>query len=194
MKTLYYLVLGTLIFNFSTVPASAQNSNSCFMLDSNGKAIDLGYLCQTSNSTPRRRRSLLERQTPYQTQAISQKGVQIIPIKSRRGGIPVIEVKFNDKYTFEMMLDTGASGVVITPAMAKKLRVHQSGFVYVSTPSDSYVKMPVGRVYSVGVGELKQKNLSVITSHSMDMGLLGQSFFSKYDITIKSDVVEFRVR
>ena len=194
MKTLSCLILGTVVFNSLLAPIQAQNSNPCFMLDSNGNPVDLGHLCQKTNQTPRRRQGLTERQTPFPTQVISQKGVQIVPIKSRRLGIPVIDVKFNDKYTFEMMLDTGASGVVITAAMAKKLKVHQSGSVYVSTPSDNYVKMPVGRVYSVGVGELKQKNLSVITAHTMDMGLLGQSFFSNYDMTIKSDVIEFRVR
>ncbi|MEM6611827.1 MAG: retropepsin-like aspartic protease [Cyanobacteria bacterium P01_C01_bin.72] len=189
------LILATVIFNSIAVSVLAQNRNSCYMMDGNGNAINLGHLCQKRNSssyrrhTPPRNTDIL-----YSDEYVSKKDIQIVPIKSRRLGIPIIDVKFNDKYTFEMMLDTGASGVLITSAMAKKLKVHQSGFVYVSTPSDNYVKMPVGRVYSVGVGELKQKNLSVITSHSMDMGLLGQSFFSNYDMTIKSDVVEFRAR
>ena len=192
MKNLFSLILWTTILNSLAIPVLAQR-NSCYMLDGNGNAIDLGYLCQKTNSTIRRRQNIPD-YTPYQTQAVKQKGVQIVPIKSRRGGIPVIDVKFNNKYTFEMMLDTGASGVVITPAMAHKLKVHQAGFTYVSTPSSNYVKMPVGRVYSIAVGELKQRNSTVITSPSMDMGLLGQSFFGNYDITIKSEVVEFRTR
>ena len=191
MKKLFSLILGTTIFSSLAIPVSAQR-NSCYMLDDNGNAIDLGYLCQKTNSGIRRRQNTPDYTHP--TQAVRQKGVQIVPIKSRRGGIPVIDVRFNDKYTFEMMLDTGASGVVITPAMAKKLKVYQAGFTYVSTPSSNYVKMPVGQVYSIALGELKQKNSTVITSPSMDMGLLGQSFFGNYDITIKSEVVEFRTR
>ncbi|MEL6786676.1 MAG: retroviral-like aspartic protease family protein [Cyanobacteria bacterium J06607_15] len=194
MKVLSCLILGTAVFNSLAMPLWAQNSNSCYMLDSNGKAIDLGHLCRQTNSSPRRRRSLPERYTPERTQAVSQKGVQIVPIKSRRGGIPTIDVKFNNKYVFEMMLDTGASGVVITQAMASKLKVNQTESVYVSTPSNNYFKMPMGYVYSLEVGKFKQKNIPVITSPSLDMGLLGQSFFSNYDITIKSDVVEFRAR
>ena len=54
--------------------------------------------------------------------------------------------------------------------------------------------MPAGYVSAVGIGELTKKNIRVITSPSMNMGLLGQSFFGSYDITIKSDVVEFRER
>lgn len=194
MKKLSGLILGTIILNSSTIPVLAQDDNSCYMLDGNGNAINLGHLCQSQKTNSTVRRQNIPDYTPYQTQVVKQKAVQIVPIKSRRAGIPVIDVKFNDKYTFEMMLDTGASGILITPAMAEKLKVHQAGFVYVSTPSSNYVKMPVGHVYSVGVGELKQTNHAVITSDSMDMGLLGQSFFGKYDITIKSDVVEFRTR
>ena len=93
-----------------------------------------------------------------------------------------------------MMLDTGASGVVITQQMAKELRVNHSETVWVSTPSSNYFEMPAGYVYSIGVGKFTRQNTRVITSPSMDMGLLGQSFFSNYDMTIKSDVVEFRER
>ena len=188
MKKLLKIVLWSLVLNSVVSAAPAQNTSTCFMLDSNGDAIDLGYLCQ-SNTNSRPAKSV-----PEPTKSVTEPGVQIVPIKSRRSGIPVIDVKFNDEYTFEMMLDTGASGVVITQQMAKKLRVNQIETVWVSTPSSNYFKMPAGYVYSVGVGELTQKNTRVITSPSMDMGLLGQSFFGSYDMTIKSDVVEFRAR
>lgn len=193
MKKIFGLILGTLILNSATVAVRAQSYDSCYMLDGNGKPINLGYLCQKSNYS-RPNRSTRNTYIPQQSQTRYQKGVQVVPIKSRRSGIPVIDVKFNDKHVFEMMLDTGASSVVITQAMAKKLRINQIDSVYVSTPSNNYFKMPVGYAYSVGVGELKMSNPRVITSPSLDMGLLGQSFFGNYDITIKSDVVEFRQR
>ena len=193
MKKIFGLISGMLIFNSLTIAVRAQSNNSCYMLDGNGKPIDLGYLCQKSNYS-RPNRSTRNTYIPQPPQTRSQKGLQVVPIKSRRSGIPVIEVEFNNKYVFEMMLDTGASDVVITQAMANKLRINQIDYVYVSTPSNNYAKMPVGYAYSVGVGKLKIKNPLIITSPTLDMGLLGQSFFGSYDITIKSDVVEFRER
>ena len=190
MKKLFNLILWTAILNYQAVPVLAQYS-SCYMLDSDGNTIDLGNLCQNSNSS---RTSRPRRNLPAQTQSVAKSGVHVVPIKSRRSGIPVIDVKFNNRYIFEMMLDTGASDVVITQAMAQKLKVNHTQTVWVSTPSSERFKMPAGYVYSVGVGKLTKKNRFVITSPSMDMGLLGQSFFGSYDITIKSDVVEFRER
>ena len=193
MKKIFGLILGAMIFNSSTFAVRAQNRNPCYMIDGNGKAIDLGYLCQK----PNRSRSNHLRRNTYATpepHTRDREGLHVVPIKSRRSGIPIIDVKFNNKYVFEMMLDTGASSVVITQAMANKLKIHQIDSVYVSTPSNNYFKMPVGYVYSVGIGKLSLKNAPVITSPSLDMGLLGQSFFGNYDITIKSDVVEFRER
>ena len=188
-----------MLFSFTGVAVRAENS-TCFMLDADGNQLNLGSLCQSSQSQYNRS----SEQTPqwyrenyYQNPQPSnyqEKGVHTIPIKSRRSGIPVIDVKFNDRYTFEMMLDTGASSIVITKQMAQKLRVNHSENVWVSTPSSNYFKMSSGYVYSVKVGKLTQKNSRVITSPTMNMGLLGQSFFSRYDMTIKSDVVEFRER
>ncbi|MGF1588697.1 MAG: TIGR02281 family clan AA aspartic protease [Pleurocapsa sp.] len=190
MQKIFQLFFWTVIFNSLATATWAQSYSSCYMLDADGNSLDLDYLCQNNSSrTSRSSKDVLD-----QTQFRGQPGVQIVPIKSRRSGIPVIDVKFNDQYTFEMMLDTGASSVVITEKMAKILGINHSETVWVSTPSSNYFQMPAGYVYSVGIGKLIQKNTQVITSPSMDMGLLGQSFFSQYDVTIKSDVVEFRER
>ena len=188
MKKLFSLFLSTILFNSAATVTHAQNNSTCFMLDADGDRMNLGYLCQ---SKPKPNPSNWQTPPP---QSNSQPGVHIVPIKGRRSGIPVIDVKFNDRYTFEMMLDTGASSIVITRQMAKKLRVNHTESVWVSTPSNDYFKMSSGYVYSVGVAGITQKNSRVITSPSLDMGLLGQSFFNHYDITIKRDVVEFRER
>ncbi len=183
------------------IVALAQENSTCFMLDSNGNSVNLGYLCQ--NSSPKNTHPSYQNPQRYQHNNYNyqppqtyqnQKGVYTIPIKSRRGGIPVIDVKFNDRYVFEMMLDTGASQIVITKQMAKTLKVQHHQNVFVSTPSSKRVAMSSGYLYSVSVAELYYDNPLVITSPSMDMGLLGQSFFSGYDMTIKSDVIEFRER
>ena len=198
MKKLFNLVLFTTLFNSLAVTALADNS-TCFMLDSNGNQINLGSLCQSAPTnrsnyqTPQHnRQNNYNRDSLYRER--NSKGVYIVPIKSRRGGIPVIDVKFNNRHVFEMMLDTGASDIVITKQMAKALRVQHYQNVWVSTPSNNRVAMSSGFVYSVGVAELSLSNPLVITSPTMDMGLLGQSFFSGYDMTIKSDTIEFRER
>lgn len=188
MKKLFIVALWTIIFNSLALEAKAQDASTCFMLDSNGNSMNLGNLCQNKNKP---------RSNPVGT-LIPPKpktpGIYSIPIKRKRSGIPVIDVTFNGKYTFEMMLDTGASSIVITPQMAKKLRVNHHETIRVSTPSDNNVKLSSGYVYTVQVAGLKQKNARVITAPKMDMGLLGQSFFSQYDLTIKNNVVEFRER
>ncbi len=191
MKKLSSLLWWTVIFSSWAIAVRAQSA-TCYMLDAEGRAIDLGSLCQSSQNSSKI--SLPRRNIPARIQSQQEAGVEIVPIKSRRSGIPVIDVKFNDKYTFEMMLDTGASSVVITQQMAQKLRVNQIDTVWVSTPSNNHFKMPSGYVYSIGIGEIVHSNPRVITSPTLDMGLLGQSFFGNYDITIKSDVVEFRER
>jgi len=190
MKKLFGLILGTIVFNSLTVPVQAQSGNSCYMLDDNSKAIDLGYLCQKSNSASYSRPTI---NTPRENRVIKKPGVYIIPIKYRSFGVPVVDVKFNQKYTFEMLLDTGASGIAITQKMAQKLRVNYTGSQRVSTASNIIV-VPTGHVYSVEVGGLTKKSAMVSTLPSSDIGLLGQSFFGNYDITIESDVVELRKR
>ena len=196
MNQLSKIILFTTIFNLFAAVAKAQDS-TCFMLDSNGNSVNLGSLCQSSGSNNRSNRHQAPPSNNYSDRTPQNRyreGVYTIPIKSRRGGIPVIDVNFNDRYVFEMMLDTGASQIVITKQMAKRLRVQHHKNIWVSTPSNSRVAMSSGYVYSVGVGDLYQNNPLVITAPTMDMGLLGQSFFSGYDMTIKSDVIEFRER
>lgn len=142
MKKIFNLILCSIIFNSVANKVQAQDNSACFMLDGNGNPVDLGYLCQ--HSYPKSNRPGIA--IPQQTQTVRKSGVHTVPIKSRRGGIPVIDVKFNDRYTFEMMLDTGASSVVITQKMADILKVNHHENVWVSTPSSNYVKMSSGYV------------------------------------------------
>jgi predicted aspartyl protease len=120
-------------------------------------------------------------------------GVFQAKIKRRKANIPVIEVTFNGKQKFDMMVDSGASGTVITPAMAKALGVVEQGTVEAQTPN-GVATFPVGRVTSMEAGGLAINNLVVAVSPSLDIGLLGQDFFGHKDITIKRDVIEFRAR
>ncbi|MDX2231801.1 MAG: retropepsin-like aspartic protease [Leptolyngbyaceae cyanobacterium bins.349] len=116
-------------------------------------------------------------------------------IKRRAGGTPVIDVTFNGNQTFDMIVDTGASGTVITQAMAEALDIRVIGKTKVNTASQTGVEVPLGFVESISVGSAEVRDVIVaIGNDALDIGLLGHDFFSDYDITVKRDVVEFRKR
>ncbi|HEY9810360.1 MAG TPA: retropepsin-like aspartic protease [Halomicronema sp.] len=115
-----------------------------------------------------------------------------VPIKRRAGGTAVIDVTFNNQQTFEMILDTGASGTVITSSMAAALNVVPDGVIVASTPSHQAVRFPIGKVKSIEVGGASIQNVTVAIATQLQIGLLGQDFFSQYELTLKESVVEFR--
>jgi predicted aspartyl protease len=116
-------------------------------------------------------------------------------IKRRSGGTPVIDVTFNGSQTFEMIVDTGASGTVITSRMAASLGLAVVGKAYVNTASQRGVEVPLAYVDSIAVGAAQVRGVTVaIGGDALEVGLLGHDFFDNYDVTVRRDVVEFRVR
>ncbi|WP_036484519.1 TIGR02281 family clan AA aspartic protease [Myxosarcina sp. GI1] len=184
MKNLFKLLLLSLIFNCSSTTANAQES-ACFMQDASGKPLDLSHLCRNGKSPNRRQTNSA---TVYEPR------VYTIPIIRRNAGIPVIEVQFNERYVFEMMLDTGASMTVLTPQMARALNFEPLGSLPVQTPSHELVYLPLGQVKSIAAAGSVARNVPVVVSSSLTVGLLGQNFFGNFDVTIKYDVIEFRER
>ncbi|MFP4134812.1 MAG: TIGR02281 family clan AA aspartic protease [Halothece sp.] len=176
MKSL--LVFLTLGVGFLFFPA-AGHSQGCYMVDDNGEEIDLSSLCENNNSSPT---------------VTSTPGVFESPIKRRQNGIPVIEVSFNNQETVEMMVDTGASATVLPPEVATRLGIEPEGKVRANTPSDKEVEFPAGRVESINAGGAIAQDVVVIIAPALSMGLLGQNFFSRYDVSIREDVVQFRDR
>jgi predicted aspartyl protease len=124
----------------------------------------------------------------------SSPGVYQARIKRRAAGTPVIDVTFNGNQTFEMIVDTGASGTVITQSMATALEAQIVGKAKVSTASDRDVEVPLTEVDSIAVGGAVVRRVTVAIGQALEIGLLGHDFFSDYDVTIKRDVVEFRLR
>lgn len=159
--------------NFIVPPAIAQEVETCYMIDSAGVVINLSQLCteyQRSRTTPQ---------------------VFTAKIKRRHGGTPIIDVKFNGQQQFEMILDTGATQTTITAAMANQLGLVPVDSQIVQVASGEAVKLPIGRVASIEVGGAILSDTEVLVA---PLPLLGQNFFSRYDVTIKQDVVEFHVR
>ncbi|WP_315791298.1 retropepsin-like aspartic protease [Fischerella sp. JS2] len=127
------------------------------------------------------------------TQQRNETVVFVAPIKRRIGGTPIIDVTFNGNQQFEMILDTGASGTVITQGMANALGIVPFGKAKANTASAKAVEFPVGYVNSIEVGGVTVNKIPVaIAGTELETGLLGHDFFGDYEITIKRDVVEFR--
>ena len=114
-----------------------------------------------------------------------------VPIRDRRGGIPVIDVTLNDQQTFPMLVDTGASITTITPQMARAIRFRAQGSERVRVGSGEVIEMPRGRISSLRAGEAQSNNLTVLVGSTP---LLGQNFFSDYNVTIAQDFIVFRRR
>ncbi|MEL7034283.1 MAG: retropepsin-like aspartic protease [Cyanobacteria bacterium J06592_8] len=171
--------------------AIAQELPGCFMKNKAGRYVRLNTICRFPE---------IEFAPPSTTSASAgtttsgTPGVYLVPIIRREAGIPVIEVLFNENQTFEMLVDTGASATVITPAMAELLGIVPVGKGRADTPSQRDVEFDIGLVQSVTISGARQLNLPVAIAPALDLGLLGQDFFRRYDVTIKEDVIEFRER
>lgn len=184
--TLGFLLWGTVAITFySQGYATAQEHPGCFARTRSGRIINLNEIC-----------NLPEPLTPAAGTAAlpGEEGVYQVPIVSRQGGIPVVQATFNDSQPFPMMIDTGASGTVITPQMAAVLGVIPTGRGLADTPSEKNVEFDLGEIISINVGGAVASNLTVAIAPALEVGLLGQDFFGEYDVTIKENVIEFRSR
>jgi predicted aspartyl protease len=122
-------------------------------------------------------------------------GVFYAPIVRRAGNTPVIAVTFNGNQTYEMILDTGASGTLITAPMASSLGIQTVGQTSVDTASAQGVSFSLGYVESIEVGGAVAHNVLVaMGGPELSLGLLGHDFFGHYDIIIRESEVEFRER
>ena len=175
--SLIMTTLTTFAINTSALTAQSQTTENCFMLGNNGELLNLSNICGENNSKVRKNPKKFK-----------------VKIKRRLGGVPVINVIFNKRKTYEMLLDTGASGTVLTVQMAEELGLKPEGYVLVKTPSNNAVPFPTTTVNSIKVGTAELKKTKVAVSPTLSMGLLGQDFFGRYDITIKQDVIEFQSR
>ena len=166
---------------------AAQEIEGCFLRNSKGQTVNLsssvcGFGPQQQELNP-----------PTTSSPETDSGVFQVKIKRRDANIPVIEVTFNGKQKFDMMVDSGASRTVITPTMAAALGVVAKGTVQAQTPN-GMATFSLGNVTSIEAGGLAIKDVVVPISPALNIGLLGQDFFGNKDVTIKQDVIEFRSR
>ncbi|MDZ8183550.1 MAG: retropepsin-like aspartic protease [Nostoc sp. ChiSLP02] len=157
--------------------ASIGDPGGCFMVTSSGETVELSRICATTTATT--------------SDVPSEDKVFRVPIKRRYGGTPIVEVTFNNKKTFEMIVDTGASATVITRNMANSLQLKTTGIMEAQIADGSEVRLATSKVKSITVGEVVANNLQVAIAPQADIGLLGHDFFGKYDIKILEKEVEF---
>ncbi len=110
-----------------------------------------------------------------------------VPIKFRRLRIPVIDVRFNGSRQFEMMVDTGASGTMITAEMAAELGIKEAGQAAIMTPAG-----PASTGYGF-MGEISAGGKSIYNTPVTigPVGLLGHDFFGDCEVSFRRDVIEF---
>lgn len=151
---------------------------NCYMEDANGNPLDLSDICggNSPNFNSPSARSFY------------------VNIKRKQSGIPVVDVIINNQYSYEMLVDTGASSTALTVKMAKDLNLTPENYVVVSTPSSSQTVMPTTIIKSLRVGKGQINNIEVIVVSSMSIGLLGQDFLSRYDVIIETNRIKFKRR
>ncbi len=176
------IILSSLAFlsiNTYNLTTKGQSVDGCYMEDVNGQTIDLSNLCGGGSSGSAKIRT---NKNNFQ-----------IRIKRRQSGIPVVEVMFNGKKSYDMLLDTGASGTVLTIRMAEDLGLSPEGIVLANT-AGGVAAFGVTTLDSLKIGNAVLRNLEVAVSSDLHIGLLGQDVFGRYDITIRKDVIEFQRR
>ncbi len=116
-----------------------------------------------------------------------------VPITGRKSKVPIVEVTFNDKYTFPMLFDTGASDTVITRSMAVKMGLRPTGLSQAQVADGSVATFVTTLVKSQKIASRIKRNIEVsVAPPAMNAGLLGQDFFEGYNYVIKENVIEFR--
>jgi predicted aspartyl protease len=178
-----WVMLAASIAPFLTQTAIAADE-SCYLITASGKRVGLGQLC---GADPQQPTQIRQKSTPSD-------GVFRARIKRRIAATPVIEVTFNNQQSFEMIVDTGASGSLITRNMAQALQIRPVGVMNAGIADGRVVQFPVGVVRSMAVNGLITQNMQVAIAPQMEIGLLGHDFFGNYDLKIKRDVVEFYPR
>ncbi|AFY48182.1 Retroviral aspartyl protease [Nostoc sp. PCC 7524] len=174
------IAISMLMFLALSHRTTAQSPGDCFMITASGRTIKLDKLCHNSSEI---------KKFPE-----PEKKVFRVPIKRRLGRTPVIDVTFNNKKTFEMIVDTGANNTVITMGIANALQIKPTGVMAAQIADGSLIQFPTGTVNLMTAGGAIANNVEVAIAPQAPIGLLGHDFFDNYDIKILEKTVEFHPR
>jgi len=108
----------------------------------------------------------------------------------RRGEIWITEVLLNEKVKRHLIVDSGASFMLINPQIAKELdmTVNENTPLIPMTTVSGYILVPLVTLKSVRIGKAQAENIEAViyTLPSGGDGLLGNSFLNKYRMTLDS--------
>ena len=100
----------------------------------------------------------------------------------REGSLMRVEARLNDSLTATFLVDTGASGIALPPEYARRLGIQvgrNTPHVPVST-ANGRVSLPLVMLDSVDLGGARVEDLEATLNPTMDIGLLGGSFFNNF--------------
>ncbi len=104
-----------------------------------------------------------------------------IPFR-RQGEVMIVDVRLNDRMTAPFIVDTGASGVSLPKSVADRLGLRvrpNTPRIYVRTANGVASRAVVG-LDSVQVGPARVEDLEATVNPTMEIGLLGGSFFNNF--------------
>ena len=118
-----------------------------------------------------------------------------IPFR-KRGTLMEVEVTLNDLVQAPFLVDTGASGISIPDRVARELGLR----IDASTPrlpvqtAAGLVAEPLVELDSIQVGAARVERIPALVNSSMEVGLLGGSFFNNfvYEVDAAAEVITLR--
>ncbi|MGI9431946.1 MAG: retropepsin-like aspartic protease family protein [Myxococcota bacterium] len=114
----------------------------------------------------------------------------------RRDTLMVVDVMLNDQIRAPFLVDTGASGVSIPAAVVSRLGIRidsDTPRLQVQTAS-GVVSEPVIRIDAIQLGPARVEGLDALVNSSMDIGLLGGTFFNNfvYEVDAAAQVLKLK--
>ena len=114
-----------------------------------------------------------------------------ISMRASGSGGHIVYVRLNSRVIVPMLLDTGASDVVITWRTAERLGLTSRHFVgeALYATANGTVVQPIVRFDTVSVGDATARAVRGSISDSLEVGLLGTSFLKKFEYKISGNTL-----
>jgi clan AA aspartic protease (TIGR02281 family) len=142
---------------------------------------------QTANQT---NKTMMRDSGKGKVATVSMDGNRVVVPLERDGKSFYVRLKLNNTASARFMLDTGASAMQVSRAMAKKLnlKAYRAQTVPVMLASGGYVRGHVVHIKEVAIGPAKVHNVKAIVLDQDNMGLndglLGMSFLENFIFSI----------
>ncbi len=103
---------------------------------------------------------------------------------ARAGTGMLVRVRLDGRVEAPFLIDTGASDVVIPASVARELGLAASGRTRLYQTANGPVEQPVVMLRSVDLGGAVARDVPASVSSSLEVGLLGLSFFNRFTYQI----------